>query len=72
MYDRGVTIHRIINIENMDKSIIKEHLKKFSDQISSGKYRVTSTTHSEIELVVCLKLLNLIRNIVLSPFSSYY
>jgi hypothetical protein len=55
MYNRGVKIHRLINTTTMDKHIIKEHLKKFSDFISDGRYMVTSTIHSGYEMVVCFQ-----------------
>jgi hypothetical protein len=55
MYNRGVEIHRLINTGTVAKPIIKEHLRKFSDVISKGKYIVISTTHSEYEMVVCFQ-----------------
>lgn len=55
MHNRGVRIHRLINTETVSKPIIREHLKKFSDAISDGKYIVTSTTHRDYEMVVCFE-----------------
>ena len=53
MYSRSVNVHRLINTKTVDKSIIREHIKNFSDFISDGRYIITSTTHSEYEMVIC-------------------
>ena len=55
MYNRGVEIHRLINIETVGEQAIREHLKKFSAVITSGKYIATSTRHTEFEMVVCFE-----------------
>jgi hypothetical protein len=55
MYIRGVKIHRLINTATVNNHMIREHIKKFSDVISDGKYIVVSTTHSEYEMVICFQ-----------------
>jgi hypothetical protein len=72
MFNRDVSIHRLINIETVGKSIIRKHLKKFSDVISDGKYLVTSTTFNAYEMAICFGYkedYNLAIQLIHDPFS---
>jgi hypothetical protein len=52
MYSGGIEIHRLINLEVVGEDRIKEHIKKFSNVISAGKYIVTLTNHTGFDVVI--------------------
>lgn len=51
-----IITHRLINTETINRNLIKEHLMKFSDAISRGKYIVSSTNYEEYEIVICFEV----------------
>jgi hypothetical protein len=48
-------ITRLINTKIVDKSLIKEHIKMFREDIDSGKYAIFSTNQSSYEIIYCHK-----------------
>ena len=46
---------RLINTKTINRSLIKEHVKIFKDDINSGKYAIFPTKHDSYEIIYCKK-----------------
>lgn len=52
LMDKGVEIHRLINVKEVGEHKAKKHCEEFKDEIVSGKYIITSVGYHSREVLI--------------------